>query len=368
MPGPRLSLMVEMMRSSAPRKTEMGGLLPILKPVGPTSHDIVDIARRALGQRTVGHTGTLDPAATGVLVLCLGPYTKLVPYLIESDKTYEGTILLGLETETDDREGRIVTLNPLSDTTLEQVRLAAKNFLGPIQQIPPRYAAVKVAGKKLYEYARAGEEVVVEPRDVTIHELEILEMNRVALPEELLRQLQSQPELQSVAEMYRDGFPEIRFRSRVSAGTYLRSLARDLGTALGTVGTLGSLDRTAVGRIDTSMAMEAETLRSSPGEAEDWLIRGSGSLNSARYPVLTILRAYRDRVLRGQPVMDKMLHEPSEATPLESGAIVGLADDTGALLAVAQAERFEEQARTNPYVSRHAVHFKSLRVFPDGLK
>jgi hypothetical protein len=114
--------------------------------------------------------------------------------------------------------------------------------------------------------------------------------------------------------------------------------------------------------------MEAEALRTAPTEAEDWLIRGSGALNSARYPVLTVLRAYRDRVMRGQPFMDKMLQEPAEAAPLESGAIVGLADDTGALLAVAQAERFEEQSRSNPYVSRHAVHFKTQRVFPNGLK
>jgi tRNA pseudouridine55 synthase len=352
----------------------MGGLLPVIKPAGPTSHDIVDIARRALGQRSVGHTGTLDPAATGVLVLCLGPYTKLVPYLIESDKTYDGTVLLGLETDTDDREGKVIAIQPGLGLSLEKVREAAKAFTGPIQQIPPRYAAVKVAGKKLYEYARAGEEVVVEPRDVTVHELEILALTPCACPDSILHRASlsdAAGETNGMAARLRDAgkaFWELRFRSRVSAGTYLRSLARDLGRQLGCGGTLSSLERTAVGRIDLSMCMEAEALRTNPSEAEDWLIRGSGALNSARYPVLTILRAYRDRILRGQPIMDKMLQEPGEAAPLESGAIVGLADDTGALLAVAQAERFEDQSRSNPYVSRHAVHFKTQRVFPDGLK
>ena len=348
----------------APKKSvsDLGGVLPVVKPAGPTSHDVVQVARRVLKQRAIGHTGTLDPAAEGLLLLCIGPYTKLVPYLVESDKTYEGYIGFGVETTTDDSEGSPTLVGDATGLTLDRVQSLTKRFTGEIEQVPPRYAAVKVAGKKLYEYARENIEVVVAARPVNVYSFDIDDLQDADAPADILTRLDP-PHADAARKIKR-----AHFTARVSSGTYVRSLARDLGRELGCGGYLAQLSRSAIGRFTMKDAMPYEVLTQNPERVNEYMLRGAAALDSNRYPVLQLLPAYVERLLRGQPLHEKMMEDMNAAAGLSSGAIVGVANEQGVLLAVMQAERFEAQMRENVYASRFAVHFKPLRIFPGGLK
>lgn len=339
---------------------KIAGVLPVHKPAGPTSHDVVQVARRALRERAIGHTGTLDPAADGLLMLCVGPYTKLVPYLVQSSKTYRGQIALGLETTTDDKEGAPTMSGTVDDLTLERVKSYAPRFVGDIEQMPPRYAAIKVDGKKLYEYARENQPVEVEPRPVTVYSFELTGLELVDAPADILAR---NPEVSSPGKI-----ALVTFETTVSSGTYVRALARDLGRELGCGGYLASLTRTAVGRFHLDEAVTLDELRDDPAAAAAKMYRGAAALDTERYPILTLLKAYEERLFRGQPLHDKMLADPAEAANLAADAVVGLASEEGALLAVAQSERFAPQDQGNVYGSRYMAHFKSLRVFPKGLR
>jgi len=211
----------------------MDGVLNIHKPVGLTSHDAVDHIRAAAQQKEVGHTGTLDPMADGVLVLCLGRATRLTPYLQQLPKKYRGTIQFGIRTTTQDIEGDVFSQIPAPHLTLEQVRAAAQQFIGRIEQVPPMYSAVKIEGKRLYELAREGKEVVRQPRTVTIYTLQI--------------------------EQFQPGeFPTAQFYLECSAGTYVRTLASDLGDRLGVGAHLKQLTRVAVGHFTLEEAQPLE--------------------------------------------------------------------------------------------------------------
>jgi len=357
-------------RSGNSRWTEsnIAGVLPVFKPAGPTSHDIVQIARKALNERAIGHTGTLDPAAEGLLLLCIGPYTKLVPFLTESDKTYSGEIGLGIETTTDDREGAPTLIADCAAATEERVRNFAQRFVGDIEQIPPRYAAVKIDGKKLYEYARENQEVHVDPRPVTVHSFNIFSMREAPFPAEILARTEEGRIATTDLPRPEMKFRVAQFETRVSSGTYVRALARDLGRELGCGGYLASLVRTAVGRYDSQNAISVEELRENPAAADQYLIRGSNALDPSRYSTFPILRGFQSRLIQGQPIMEKMLEDPTAAANVKSGAVVGISSDDGALLAIMQAERFEQHAEQNVYGTRFLVHFKPLRIFPTGLK
>jgi tRNA pseudouridine55 synthase len=202
------------------------GLFIVDKPVGPTSHKIVSMVRQGTGVRKVGHAGTLDPRASGVLVLCVGPATRLSEYLSTSEKRYEAVVRFGSSTETYDAEGDVVRQSD-SAPTLEEIEAMLPEFRGDIQQIPPPYSAIKVEGRKAYELARAGEEVDLEPRDVTVTRLEVLDY---------------QP-------------PDVVLDVECSAGTYIRSLAHDLGDRLGMGAHLADLRRTKAGPFDTEDAV-----------------------------------------------------------------------------------------------------------------
>ncbi|NDJ76361.1 MAG: tRNA pseudouridine(55) synthase TruB [Chloroflexi bacterium] len=194
------------------------GLLNLDKPPGPTSHDLVARVRRGTGVRKVGHAGTLDPMATGVLVLCLGPATRLSEYVMASSKTYRAQVHFGVETNTYDADGEVVAQNP--DPVAEGDILAhLPEFQGEIAQVPPMYSAIKRGGKKLYELARAGAEVEREPRPVTIQRLDLLAWEP----------------------------PVATLEIECSPGTYIRSLAQDLGRALGVGAHLAGLERAASG-------------------------------------------------------------------------------------------------------------------------
>ncbi|MBE9223974.1 tRNA pseudouridine(55) synthase TruB [Phormidium sp. LEGE 05292] len=197
----------------------MQGFLNLNKPFGITSHDCVAKVRRLLRQKKVGHGGTLDPAATGVLPIALGKATRLLQYLRE-DKAYRATIKLGITTTTDDLQGEVIAEKSANNLTLEAVKIALEKFQGIIQQIPPNYSAIQVQGKRLYDLARAGENIIVAPRPVEIHQIDILD--------------------------WRGGeFPELDLEIACGPGTYIRAIARDLGIVLQTGGTLAALTRTA---------------------------------------------------------------------------------------------------------------------------
>ena len=220
-------------------KSVVSGVLVVDKPVGLTSHDVVQIIRRGTGIRRAGHTGTLDPRASGVLVILIGPAVRLSEYVSASDKRYQATIRLGVSTDTYDSEGDYVeTVRPtieVNDITEDQFQDALMQFVGEIKQVPPPYSAVKVQGRKAYEIARNGEEVELEPRTINVFSLDLLEW--------------SPPE--AVVDVF------------CSSGTYVRSLANDLGKALGCGAHLVGLRRTKSGRFTLRDAVPLRRLQES---------------------------------------------------------------------------------------------------------
>ncbi|MEO1592347.1 MAG: tRNA pseudouridine(55) synthase TruB [Cyanobacteria bacterium J06632_22] len=194
------------------------GFLNLNKPTGWTSHDCVAKVRRLLGMKKVGHAGTLDPAATGVLPIALGKATRLLQYL-PSDKAYRAVIRFGVTTDTDDLDGQIRSQQPVPHLTLNQIQACLPQFIGEIKQIPPRYSAIQVNGQRLYDLARQGKAVDVPERTVTVHSLQVTDW---------------QP----------GDYPELSLDVACGAGTYIRSIARDLGEAIGTGATLATLKRT----------------------------------------------------------------------------------------------------------------------------
>ena len=217
----------------APFNFEAGEVLNIDKPAGMTSFSIVERIRRWTRCKKVGHAGTLDPLATGVLLVCTGLATKRVSKLMELEKVYEGTIELGKSTETDDAEGKVLKHVRVPTFSQEDLVPILKKFEGEVEQVPPMYSALKKDGQRLYRLARRGEVVPREPRRVRIYELELLEWQR----------------------------PFLRVRVRCSKGTYIRALARDMGEQLGTGGYLKTLRRTRVGRYCVEDAYSLEALR-----------------------------------------------------------------------------------------------------------
>ena len=222
-------------------KNVVSGVLVVDKPIGLTSHDVVQIIRRGTGIRRAGHTGTLDPRASGVLVVLVGPAVRLSEYVSASDKRYQATIRLGSSTDTYDSEGEITGTGSVEDITEEQFEEILQSFVGEIEQVPPPYSAVKVKGRKAYEMARKGEDVELEPRTINVYSLEVLEW---ALPE-------------VVIDVY------------CSSGTYVRSLANDLGKQLGTGAHLIGLRRTKSGRFTLRDAVPLRRLKEA-FDAGDW--------------------------------------------------------------------------------------------------
>jgi tRNA pseudouridine55 synthase len=208
------------------------GLVVVDKPAGITSHDVVARVRRLAGTRKVGHAGTLDPMATGVLVLGLNRATRLLGHLTLTDKRYDATIRLGESTTTDDAEGEIVESHSTAELTEDSVRAALASFRGEIDQVPSAVSAVKVDGKRAYTRVREGEEVDLPSRRVAIHALEVTGVR----------------------------LPELDIAVHCSSGTYIRAIARDLGAALGVGGHLTALRRTTVGPFDLAFARSLEDL------------------------------------------------------------------------------------------------------------
>ncbi len=211
------------------------GVLLLDKPIGLSSNDALQKAKWLLRAEKAGHTGTLDPLATGVLPLCFGAATKFSQLHLDADKTYETTVRLGVKTTTADAEGEVISERPVACTAGQVVEVLDR-FMGPITQVPPMYSALKKDGKPLYEYARAGETVERKARHVVIHDLELLEMQ------------------------IEGGAPFLRLRVTCSKGTYIRTLGEDIAEALGCGGHLSALRRVVTGPFDASACVTLEDL------------------------------------------------------------------------------------------------------------
>lgn len=260
------------------RPPRFSGVLPVVKSSGPTSHDVVDKARRALKERRIGHTGTLDPMAEGLLLLCVGHATRLQQYLLGWNKTYRGLVRLGFATTTYDREGEVTGPQgepPALDRDL-LARLEAR-FSGSFDQLPPPFSAKKVDGKKLYELARSGQTVTIDPKPVTVHSL----------------------------TMRSDNPHEIDLTVTASTGFYVRSLAHDIGRELGCGGHLHHLSRLAIGPYEVGDALPQRALEtaSDPDEvvgSDAWVPLDRVALP---FPELVVNAAAGERFVHGQEVV-----------------------------------------------------------------
>lgn len=212
----------------------MDGVLIINKPKGFTSHDVVNILRKALNTKKIGHTGTLDPNATGVLPILIGKATKISKYLIEHNKTYIATISLGEKTDTGDGQGNIIEkdLN-FQNISCKQIGDVLKTFIGKQKQIPPIYSAIKINGKKAYEYARQGQTIELEPRDIEIYSIDLIKIEN----------------------------NEITFEVSCSKGTYIRTLCEDIAKKLGTIGYMKELTRTSVNEFKLENAVTIDEVK-----------------------------------------------------------------------------------------------------------
>jgi tRNA pseudouridine55 synthase len=289
------------------------GALIIDKPEGLTSHDVVARVRRAAGTRRVGHAGTLDPFATGVLVCCIGRATRLVQFLVGLDKEYIATVRLGYATDTQDRTGQQITpLRTSDELSLEELRGVLDQFVGPQLQTPPMFSAKKVAGERLYQAARAGREVEREPVSIVVHSIELVAENGTAL------------------DANADGTRDFRVQVSCSSGAYVRTLAHDIGARLGVGAHLIALRRTKVGHFGLADAVTLEELELlEPGDLSEALIGTSDMLSH-----LPVVKLADDRVKlvingRGVSLAD------DEAACVR-GDSLRLCDEGGRLVAVGE--------------------------------
>ena len=254
--------------------SELSGVLVVDKPAGPTSFDVVRRVRRAAGVKKVGHTGTLDPMATGVLVLCLGRATKLTPFLQEGPKEYAARLILGLSTETDDVTGRVTAKQTGVNIGRSAVLEAAAEFQGDIEQVAPSYSAIKINGQPAHRLARRGDRVPPRARQVTVYEMKVTEID----------------------------LPYVSFYARVSKGTYIRSLAADLGRRLRTGACLDRLRRLSSGPFTLKESLtleEAETLARA-GRLTDRLVSPGRSLSFL--PAVNVTGSLARMAFQGRPL------------------------------------------------------------------
>ncbi len=261
-------------------KPELEGVLPVWKPKGFTSHDVVAKVRGITRNKRIGHTGTLDPQVTGVLPLCIGRATRLVEYIQELPKEYEARMIIGLATDTEDMTGTVISEVDRADVSAERLSETLGSFTGDIEQVPPMYSAVKVDGKRLYELARQGEQVERKSRTVTIHEIELLEAN------------------------LDKAHPEIRFRVCCSKGTYIRTLCTDIGKMLGYPAVMADLVRTSTGSITRRQCLTFERIEElqQSGKLQDELIPMDIAIR--HLPRIQLTETQSVHALHGRKVMN----------------------------------------------------------------
>lgn len=279
----------------------MDGILVVNKAVGMTSHDVVARLRKLLKQRRVGHAGTLDPAAAGVLPICIGQGTRIAEYLSESGKAYKAVITFGVVTDTYDAEGTVIRTTDASHVTLVEIERALPHFLGPQMQMPPRYSAIKLQGQPAYKRVRAGEEITLEPRPVEITQLHIVDWQ----------------------------FPHLTLAVECSKGTYIRSLAYDLGEYLGYGAHLSALTRTRSGPFSLTESYTLEQLATLYADAEAFahvVLPADRALQA--YPALSLDAATSERVVHGNTFHALINHVPDTT-------LARVYDHTGKFLAIA---------------------------------
>jgi tRNA pseudouridine55 synthase len=279
-------------------------VLRVDKSSGPTSHDVVDRVRRLLGQRRVGHAGTLDPLATGLLLVCAGRATKIAPLLSDLDKEYRARVHLGVATDTGDAEGKVIAQAPVAPETEARLREALPHFIGAVEQVPPMASAIKVKGERLHRLRRAGMVVARPPRTVRVHALEILAVEP----------------------------PFVDLRVACSKGTYIRSLAADLALAAGSCGHLAGLRRVRVGPFVLEDAVSSDGLA---GADRDQVLARSGmSLSAAlaHLPAVTVDDDAAYAVRHG--IIPRRQELRSVSAPLQSGDLGRLESPEGELVAV----------------------------------
>lgn len=273
-----------------PPSVDIDGVLLLDKPEGLSSNAALQRARRCFSAAKAGHTGTLDPLATGLLPVCLGDATKFAQGLLDADKAYLATARLGIATDTGDREGRVVAEAPVAATS-EQVLAALATLTGTIEQVPPMYSALKHHGQPLYAIARAGGEVARAARTVHVHGLELVEWNS----------------------------PLLTFRVRCSKGTYVRTLAEQIAAALGTVGHLVALRRTAVGPFDLGMSVALAELEAADAQQR---VRHL-------HPVDALVRGLPERMLGAQDALRVLQGRTLDPCPEPGPLDVGASTDAG---------------------------------------
>lgn len=308
-----------------PRRTAQTGILLVDKPAGITSHDAVSAVRRAFGQREVGHAGTLDPAATGLLVIALGDATRLLRFVESAEKAYQGTVRLGRSTTTWDAEGETTAEAEVpAELALEALARAVAGLTGTIEQSVPAYSAIKVQGERLYAKARRGEVVEAPRRTVTVSQLEL---TRIAPP-------------------------ELELSAVVSKGTYVRALAVDLGAALGLPAHLSALRRTRIGPFEVGAAHALDALRGAPEELlpADAAVAHLGAIQLDA-------AAVRD-VSHGRPLGVRVVDEGA-ATGFGAGDALRLVGPDGALVAIAEAKVGRRELGATPPLSYACVLVKA---------
>jgi tRNA pseudouridine55 synthase len=294
----------------------MNGSLLIDKPDGMTSHDVVSRVRRAARTRRVGHAGTLDPFATGLLVVCVGYATRLMQFLVGHDKEYIATVRLGFATDTQDLTGKQITaLQSSNRLSEEEVREALIEMVGPQLQLPPMYSAKKIGGERLYKAAREGREVAREPVAITVHSTELLSDSGAWMRENA------------------EGTCDFRIRVRCSSGTYVRTLAHDLGNRLSTGAHLAALRRTAIGQFDVANAISLEDAQrlGEEGRLSDKIISLAGTASHLK--MIELDDEKTRLVLNGRQII---LAESDQ--PVNVGEPLRLCDSRGSLIAVGEVD------------------------------
>jgi tRNA pseudouridine55 synthase len=290
------------------------GILNLDKPQGPTSHDVVDRVRELTGVRRVGHAGTLDPMATGVLLVCIGKATRVSEYLVAGQKVYRARVRLGIATDTYDAEGQVVpSVDPSVDPVeigRDEVEAALARFRGTIEQVPPMYSALKREGKPLHKLARQGVEVKREPRRIVISRLELIEWEP----------------------------PECTLEVTCSPGTYVRALAHDLGQALGCGAHLTGLARLASGgfRLEDAVALDTFARAAEKGRWPEFLHPIDAAL--AHFPALHLDADTARRLCSGQAIVAPSApagHPPRAAGGIEEGTLARVYGPDGVFLALA---------------------------------
>jgi tRNA pseudouridine55 synthase len=293
-------------------KRKVDGWLILDKPAGMTSTHAVSVIKRAFVAAKAGHAGTLDPLATGVLPIALGEATKTVSFVMDGRKAYRFTVQWGVETDTDDAEGKAIATSD-ARPDVDAIRNLLPRFTGTIQQTPPKFSAVKIAGERAYDLAREGEEVTLEPRPVEIDRLDL-----IAVPDA----------------------DHAEFEAGCGKGTYVRALARDLGRALGTCGHVVALRRTAVGPFTEADTVGVDALpQPQPGEAsKPGTILRPVAAGVAALPALSVSRADAARLARGQAVLLR-----GRDAPIVQGWVA--VSTQGDLIALAEVEQGELKPR-----------------------